>query len=130
MKKTTTVTVAEVLTRMIEASDKSQREIAAEVGYTHPNVLSMMKQGMTKVPIERAPVLARALGLDPAWFVRLVMREYMPAAWAAIEATHGEALTENERRLVRAYREICGDRERQVDDQVAAALQVALRKRQ
>jgi hypothetical protein len=54
------------------------------------------------------------------------MREYMPAAWAAIEATLGETLTENERRLIEAWREICADGEREVDEKAVAALQRAL----
>jgi transcriptional regulator with XRE-family HTH domain len=120
------ITVADYLARAMELSGRSQREIATEVGFPHPNVLSMMKQGLTKVPVERAPALARALRVDPAHFVRLVMREYMPAAWAAIEATLGETLTENERRLIEAWREICADGEREVDEKAVAALQRAL----
>ena len=128
MKKTKTITVAEYLAKAIEISGKSQKQIAAAVGYPHPNLISMMKQGLTKVPIDRAPALARALRVDAAHFVRLVMREYMPAAWEAIEVTHGESLTENERRLVEAYRAICADGEREVNDQVIAALRAALAK--
>lgn len=125
MKKTTSV--AEFLTRMIELSEKSQKQIAQDVGYPHPNVLSMMKMGQTKVPIEKAPAFARALNVDPAYFVRLVMREYMPEAWRAIETAIGEPLTQNERRLVEAYREICEGQERPVEDEVIAALRGPLK---
>ena len=42
---TARMTVAEYLAKMIEISEKTQKRIAHEVGYTRPNVLSMMKQG-------------------------------------------------------------------------------------
>ena len=102
----TRMTVAERLEKAIEESDKSQRQIAAEVGYTRPNVLSMMKQGQTKIPLEKAPLLAKACGLDPAEFTRHAMQEYLPAVWETLAATFGESLTPAERRCLAAFREV------------------------
>ena len=102
----THMSVAERLEKAIEESGKSQREIAAEVGYPRPNVLSMMKQGQTKIPLEKAPLLARACGLDPADFTRHAMQEYMPAVWETLAATFGESLTPAERRCLSAYRKV------------------------
>ncbi len=42
---------AQMLARAIDESDLTQREIADRVGVNHPNVLSMMKQGLTRVPL-------------------------------------------------------------------------------
>lgn len=120
------ITVAAFLTKMIELSGKSQREVAQDVGYTKPNVVSMMKQGQTKVPLEKAPLFAKACGVDPAAFTRLVMQEYWPDAWKALHETFGESLTTNERRLVEAYREICEGGDRPVDEKVVAALRAVL----
>lgn len=120
------ITVADYLDKMIELSEKTQKEIAHEVGYSKPNMITMMKQGLTKVPIDKAPSLAKALNVDPAHFVRLVMREYMPDAWRAIESTCGQSLSANEQRLIEVYRETCGNVETPVDDKIAAALHSAL----
>lgn len=51
-------TVAEFFARAIDFSGKSQREIALEAGFEHPNVISMMGSGDMKIPLERVPVLA------------------------------------------------------------------------
>lgn len=99
------MTVAEYLTQAIPISGKSQREIVKEVGWPNANVLSMMKQGVTKVPIDKAPALAKAIGVDQAAFVRLVMNEYMPEAWAVIRRFSGDMLTEEEMELVQKHRE-------------------------
>jgi len=123
---TKTFTVAEYLDKMIALSEKTQKEIAYEVGYAKPNIITMMKQGLTKVPVDKAPLLAKALNVDPAHFVRLVMREYMPEAWQAIESTCGHSLSANEQRLVQGYREICGNHEITVDDGVVESLRGAL----
>jgi len=71
-------TVAAFLAREIDASDKTQLQITAEVGFDSPNMISMVKQGRTKVPLARVGPLAQALGIDPAYLFRLVMQEYLP----------------------------------------------------
>ena len=123
----TNLTVAEYLTKAIELSGRTQREIAREVGYPKPNVISMMKQGQTKVPIEKAPLFAKACGVDPAFFLRLVLQEYFPDAWAAIFKTFGETLTANEMAMVEAYRETAPSDEIEVDFVVASRVKDALK---
>lgn len=79
-------TVASHLEKAIALSGKTQREIAAKVGYANPNVISMMKQGQTKVPIEKIPALAAATGTAPGPFLALALKEYMPEAWNVLAA--------------------------------------------
>jgi transcriptional regulator with XRE-family HTH domain len=105
MGKKAQVSVAEYLDKAVDISGKTQREIAAEVGYAKPNVLSMMKQGQTKVPIGKIPAISKALGVDPVNFVRLAMTEYHPEVWDTLSDAFGEALSANERRLLDLYRE-------------------------
>lgn len=97
--------VAERLAALIKTCGKSQKVIAEELGYPHPNIITMFKQGKTKIPINKAGPLAKAVGADPAHFVRLAMQEYMPDALAAVEEHLGVMLSANERRLIEAYRE-------------------------
>jgi hypothetical protein len=44
----------------------------------------MFKQGNTKLPLKRIGPLAKALEVDPAHPLRLVMLEYMPETWESI----------------------------------------------
>ena len=53
------ITVAEYLSAQIQICGKSQKQIAAEVGFPKANVLTMMKHGSTRIPIHRVPALAR-----------------------------------------------------------------------
>lgn len=104
------ITVAQFISQRIDDSVKSQREIAAEAGFENPNVLTMFKQGLTKIPLRRVGALARALDIDPAHLLRLVMNEYTPDTWAAVEDIFGGAmLTKNERELIACYRRISKD---------------------
>ena len=98
--------VAQRLEEAIDRSGKSQREIARDVGYQRANIISMMKNGETKVPIEKAPLLAKACGIDPADFTRHVLEEYHPAAWATLAELFGKPLTRREKACIDAYREI------------------------
>lgn len=76
---------------MLDRCGKSQNDIAREAGFARRNVISMMKSGDMKVPIDRAPALARACGTDPAAFTRLVLAEYSPAVLEALDAELGNA---------------------------------------
>lgn len=66
---------------------KSSREIAAEVGYKNANNITMIKQGLSKVPLEKAPALAKALDVNPAEFVQLCITEYFPGVYSAMSET-------------------------------------------
>ncbi len=85
MKKAKTLTVAEFLSISIASSDKTQAEIAKLCGFGTPNVLTMIKQGKMKVPIGRAPAIAKALGIEPYELIALAMSEYEPETWQAIQ---------------------------------------------
>lgn len=95
MTITTPDAVQTAFAAMLESSGKSQRDIAQEAGFERPNVISMMKAGDMKVPIERAPALARACGADPAAFTRLVMAEYSPAVLETLDMELGIPLAEH-----------------------------------
>jgi transcriptional regulator with XRE-family HTH domain len=81
-----TPTVAEYLAGQIALSGKSQLEIADACGFTNPNVITMFKQGKSKLPLSRVASIANALGVDPKHLFTLCMREYEPETWAQIEA--------------------------------------------
>ena len=44
---------------------KTQSEIATQAGFTNANMITMLKQGATKLAIDRVHDLSRALDADP-----------------------------------------------------------------
>ncbi|MBT8410617.1 MAG: hypothetical protein KJP02_02315 [Octadecabacter sp.] len=54
---------------------KSQRDIAIKAGFPNPNMLSMVKNGVTKVAVDRVVTLAAALELDPKYLLRLALEQ-------------------------------------------------------
>lgn len=103
-------TVAEFLADRFATCDITQREISEQCGFEHPNIISMIKQGQTKLPINRIVPLAKALNVDPAHLLRLVFLEYLPDVWECIEhVVQTVVLTTNETDLIRAFREVTGD---------------------
>jgi transcriptional regulator with XRE-family HTH domain len=108
------LTVAEFIADHLAQSDKTQRQVAQEIGFDNPNVISMFKKGTLKLPINRIEALAKALDADPIHLLRLVMLENLPESWAAIEnIMKSTVLTANELELVRAFREVTGDADAQ-----------------
>jgi transcriptional regulator with XRE-family HTH domain len=88
---------------------KTQADIAREVGYDKPNMIAMWKAGTAKIPLDKVPQAAKALGMDPAFLFRLAMSQYWPDAAETIAHVFGTVLTENEKALIDKAREITGD---------------------
>jgi transcriptional regulator with XRE-family HTH domain len=108
-------TVAQYITIEVNGSGKTQREIAEEAGFPNPNTISMFKTGATRLPLDRVGPLAKALEIDSAYLLRLVMLEYFPETWREVEtALKTIVLTANEIELIRAYRRVNGDRDGRV----------------
>ncbi len=91
---------AAFLSLAIDDSSLTHREIARRAGFAKPNVISMMKSGEMKVPIDRIPCLAAALGVSPFDFIRIAMEEYQPQVWEVLTKTLGATLTKNEEMLI------------------------------
>jgi len=99
------VSVAEFLTSTLPTCGKTQKEVAQEMGYDNPNIITMFKQGLTKVPLTKVSSLAKALDVDPVFLLKIVLTEYAPEVLVAIEEIlDGSVLTRNERELIDAYR--------------------------
>lgn len=106
------ITVAEYLTQQIAICNKSQREIAETLHYEKANVITMFKQGTTKLPINKVPLMAEVLGVDKIHLLRICMSEYMENVWAVIESMLGDQLlTKGERRILEVIREASDGRD-------------------
>jgi transcriptional regulator with XRE-family HTH domain len=100
--------VARYLDKQIEAlkGTKTQREIAAEIGYEKANMISMFKRGEVRVPLDKIPLLAKALHVDPGHLFRLALEQYWPSLGETIVSVFGRTVTANEEEiLIKPWRE-------------------------
>lgn len=88
------------LAEAIEFSYKTQRAIARDAGFTSANILSMMKSGESKVPINRIPKLSAALDICPEEFIETALREYHPELHAVLSDYYGIGLSQTERLML------------------------------
>lgn len=87
MKKPSVIprlSVAEYITAQLDLCGKLQSEVAREAGFGSANVVTMIKQGKTKLPMAKVGVFAKAIGVDPLYMFQLVMSEYDPGTWEMI----------------------------------------------
>lgn len=76
---------------------KSQAEIAGEAGFTNPNMISMIKSGATRIPLDRVPALAESLDVDPARLLQLAIEQWAGSATArAFDAIFETVVSRNE----------------------------------
>jgi transcriptional regulator with XRE-family HTH domain len=91
--------------RILELKPKTQSEIADEAGFINANVVSMIRSGTTKLPLDRVPALAKALECDPALLMRLALDQAVgstPAA--ALIDILGTPISSNERGWIEEIR--------------------------
>lgn len=106
------------------AHRKTQAEIASEAGFTNANMVSLLKSGKNKIPLDRIPSLARALECDPAWLMRLALDQAIGRTAAqAISDIYGTPVTENEKGWLEELRDASGS----ADPRLTARSRSALR---
>jgi hypothetical protein len=96
--------LADIATDLIDACDKTQREIALEMGYDKPNVISMMKKGYMPIPLNKVALLAKAVGADPIYLLERALLEYYPAIHEALTGVLGTLVTKHEQELIEMIR--------------------------
>ena len=88
--------VARMITDICNASEKSQAEIAAEMGFEKPNVITMMKQGRIKMPLARIAPFCKATESDGMKLLSAALEENYPEVLDAIAQINSVALSEGE----------------------------------
>lgn len=89
---------------------KSPARIAGELGYSSRDVILGFMSGSIKVPLDKLPALAEAIGCDAGYLFRLGIAQYWPGDARVLEAVFGRVVTPNEMELVSLWREtITGD---------------------
>lgn len=100
-------TVAEYLAKKLSACGKTAQDIAGAIGHHNADAVRAFTQGTAKIPVNKIGPLARALEIDPVYFLRLVLSEYLPDVLVAIDdVLQFPMLTANERGLIDAYRKV------------------------
>jgi hypothetical protein len=100
----TTSQVARFIERRIEETGQKQTDIAFKVGFEKPNVITMIKQGKTRLPLDKIGLMANALETDPTQLFQLCMEEYHPATWKVIAPFMEGAMTKDELQLLNSLR--------------------------
>jgi transcriptional regulator with XRE-family HTH domain len=102
---------AQYISKQIDAlsSVRSQREIADLVGWPQPNILSMIKRGEVKPPLEKVPALAKALSVDPALLMKFVLQDHHSELFEALVDTLGLLATKEEIELLQFVRSVTND---------------------
>ena len=95
---------ATMLTTAIENSELTQREIADRVGFKHANIISMLKTGETRVPLDRIPSLAQTLGMDERLFLMVAIEEYHPGVHEVLVDVLGLPLSDAELGILTMFR--------------------------
>lgn len=81
-------------------------EVMARGGLTgRQQIVSMWKNGNTKVALERVPALAKALEVDPAHLLRLALEQHVDvSSHPDVELVISSILSENERKILQEIR--------------------------
>ena len=103
---------------------KTQAEIASEAGFANANMMTFLKNGRNKLPLDRVPSLAKALEVDPAFLMRLALDQAVGVTAAkAITEIFGTPATENEQAWLIEIRDASGN----TDPRLTARSRAALR---
>ncbi|NIH77456.1 transcriptional regulator with XRE-family HTH domain [Ochrobactrum sp. P20RRXII] len=82
----------------------SQQEIGYALGWTSPSILSTLKAGRAKVPLDKIAPLSRYLGVDRSRLFRMALAQYYEGEALANIAECLNELPDDEEKLLRKYR--------------------------
>ena len=102
---------------------RTQREIAVLAGLKSVNMLSMMKDGTAKVPLDRVVPLAAALDCDPGHLFRLTLEQIYDADVLEDFYTYAATATSrNERVWLHELRALSADTDPELTEERARLL--------
>ena len=81
-----------------------QKDIAIKVGFDTPNMITMIKQGRTRLPIDKIGLMANALEVDLIQFSKMCMEEYQPENWKVWAPLMTPSISQDELKLIQALR--------------------------
>lgn len=88
---------------------KTQAEVASEAGFVNANMVSLIKAGSARLPIDRVPALAKALNTDPRRLLQLALEQWVGGTVArTFDEIFGTIVTLNEIVWLKEIREASG----------------------
>lgn len=119
--------VSKFMTKRIEQLGKPNREIAQLAGFTSgPNIISMIKNGDVKLPLDRVVPMAHALQTDPLALMRLALEQHLPLKeFPEIRKMLTDVLSDNEREILELIRETSGNADPGLNDHRRQAIKDA-----
>lgn len=98
--------VALLVEKFTATSQLTQRQIADIAGFKNQNIITMIKQGESKLPLDRVAGMAKALDTDPyQLFVMALEQFYSPEVLAEMLRIIPPAPTPAEREVLEIIRE-------------------------
>ena len=94
----------EYLNDAINSSGIKQSEMAETMGFDKPNIITMFKQGKTRVPLHKVAEFAKILKLDAKALLKRAMLEYSPELFRVVEQNFGSVITQNEQHILNEIR--------------------------
>ena len=61
-------------------TELTNEQLASELGYTRPNIISMWRTGRTRIPLEKLPALAKLLKFELTALLPLWIEQYTGSA--------------------------------------------------
>jgi transcriptional regulator with XRE-family HTH domain len=102
---------------------KSQVEIAAEAGFINVNMISMLKSGKSKIPLDRVAALAAALEVDPKWLFKMAIEQSgYETTSKVIDEIFGTIVSRNEVTWLEALRDASDNKDPALTARSRAAL--------
>jgi hypothetical protein len=115
------VSVAEFIDEVMEDLGITDRKMATLLSYGSPNIIKMFREGRVKVPLEKIPDFADAIGTERAGLMNRALREYLPDVAKSLSRCYGE-LTDNEIAIINYIQEVSGDSDPGLDERLRSAL--------
>lgn len=100
--------VARFVEERLQIIGITQREVAEKAGFEKPNMITMIKQGRTKLPMAKIGPFAEAIEVDSVELFQLCMSTYYPETWKALEPFMASSVTKDELTLINALRRFIG----------------------
>ena len=109
-------------------SKKSQLQVAGEAGFPNPNMVTMIKNGTSKLALDRVPSMANALECDPAYLMQLSLEQAIgDTAAQAIVEIFGTPVTSNELGWLHEIRDASDHRDPRMTNRSQAAIRSIFR---
>lgn len=91
----------EFIARRQDEAGLRNYELAEKIGYASPNVVAMLRSGNMSFPLNKVGVTAKALGIDPTFFLTKVLESRNPELLDVLQEILGNKMvTEMESKLL------------------------------